>query len=86
MALSHMSCEGRVSFASEALVPEKEITASIKGFLEEFQHAELNREIPIALLAYDSGTSMSSYSLDAFFDPSVFEDIDIVQAVTVEFS
>lgn len=46
----------------------------------------MNKEIPVALMVYDSGTSMSGYSLQDYFDPSVFDGMDFVQVVTLTFT
>ena len=60
--------------------------ASVKGFLQEFQPIAMNTEIPVALMVYDSGTSMKSYTLQDYFEPSKFDGMDLVQVVTLEFS
>lgn len=84
----HVNCAGRSSFTSDAgkLAQDHDYLASGKGFLDEFQNIELNKEIPIAVIIYDNGTSMRSYSVNDYFEPSVFEGMDLVQAITVEFS
>ena len=56
------------------------------GFLEEFREMELDEEAPVAVMAYDSGTRMRSFSTEDYFEPSKFEGIDLVQAVTLEFT
>lgn len=61
-------------------------TASYKSFLSEFQQIELNREIPVAIILYDNGTAVKSYTPMDYFNPSTFEDMDFVQAVTLTFS
>ena len=82
----HINCAGRMSSQSEEIVLDNEGLASVKVFLQEFEEVELNTEVPVALMVYDSGTSMKSYSLQDYFNPSEFAEMDIVQAVTLEFS
>lgn len=77
---------GMASFQTETLDVDSEITASLKGFLTDFQKIEINKEIPVALMVYDSGSSMRSYAMEDFFSPSSFEDVDLVQAVTLTFT
>lgn len=78
--------DGRASFKTDELSSESESLSSIKEFLQEFQPITLNQEIPVALMVYDSGTSMKSYSLQDYFEPSKFSGMDLVQVVTLEFS
>ena len=59
---------------------------SMNVFLTEFQEMELDEEIPVALLLRDSGTGIRSHSLAHYYDPSVFEGMDLVQAVTLTFT
>ena len=82
----HINCAGRMSSQSEEIVFDSESMASTKAFLQEFQEIKLNTEIPVALMVYDSGTSMRSHSLQDYFEPTEFEGMDLVQAVTLEFS
>lgn len=82
----HINCTGQMSFSSDEIIPEQKIVASTKGYLEEFQSIELNTEIPIAVMVYDSGTSMRSFTPQDYYEPEVFEGMDLVQVVTVEFS
>lgn len=77
---------GRASYKTDEILLDTEPTASIKGFLREFQKIEINKEIPIALMVYNSGTSMRTYSLQDYFTPSKFEGMDFVQVITLTFS
>ena len=77
---------GAASYKTDEIVLNKEVLASTKGFLQEFQDITINTEIPVALMVYDSGTSMRSYSLQDYFEPSKFLEMDLVQVVTLEFS
>lgn len=82
----HINTMGRSSYQTEKLDVDYEIIASQKGFLTDFQKIELDKEIPVAMMIYDSGTSMRTYSMDSFFTPSEFEGIDLVQVVTLTFT
>lgn len=82
----NINAAGRISFKTDAIMLDQEITGSTKGFLQEFRNIELNTEIPVAVMVYDSGLSMQNYSLQDYFEPSKFEGMDLVQAVTLEFS
>ena len=77
---------GQGHFTSKEIRLEEEPAAETKCFLNEFQQIELNKEIPIALRVYDSGTNMRSYQVQDYGNPSVFRKMDLVQAVTVTFS
>lgn len=59
---------------------------STKEFLQEFQKIEMDKEIPVALMVYDSGTIISSYLLQDYFEVSKFEGMDLVQVVTLTFT
>ena len=72
-------------FKSDAIEDYEGHMASYKAYLPESQEIELNMEIPVALLVYDSGTSMRSYVPGDYSDPSKFEGMDLVQAVTLRF-
>ncbi len=37
-------------------------------------------------MVYDSGTSVQSYSLQDYFEPSKFSEVDLVQVVTLTFT
>lgn len=77
---------GRASYQTEKLDVDYEIVSSSKGFLTDFQEIEMNKEIPVAIMIYDSGTSMRSYAMADFFSPSKFDEMDLVQAVTLTFT
>lgn len=82
----NINASGRASYKTDEILLESEALASVKGFLQEFQTIAINTETPVALMVYDSGTSMRSYSLQDYFEPSKFEGMDLVQVVTLEFS
>src|SRR5690606_31936681 len=82
----NINASGRASYKTDEIVLDTETMASTKGFLQKFQKIELNKEMPVAIMVYDSGTSMRSYSLQDYFDPSKFEGMDLVQVVTLTFT
>ncbi|MDD4729283.1 MAG: hypothetical protein PHN55_11110 [Dysgonamonadaceae bacterium] len=82
----NINASGRASYKTDEIALDTETMASTKGFLQEFKKIEINREIPIALMVYDSGSSMRSYSLQDYFDPSKFDGMDLVQVVTLTFT
>lgn len=77
---------GKVSYQTDDILLDSEVNASVIGFLQEFQEITMNTEIPVALMVYDGGTSMRSYSLQDYFEPSKFDGMDLVQVVTLEFA
>lgn len=82
----HIRTSSLSSFRTDPVLPEPENLGSMTAFLQEFTEIEQNKEIPAAILTYDSGSAMRSCSLQDYFDPSVFEGTDLVLAVTVRFS
>lgn len=82
----NINSNGLAAYKTDEVLLDSEVIASVKGFLQEFQSIEINREIPVALMIYDSGTAMRSYALQDFFEPAKFKDLDLVQVVTLEFS
>lgn len=79
-------CGGTASFKTDPIVLAGDSVISAHSFLSKFQSIELNKEIPVALMVYDSGTVMPAFSLNDYFEPSRFEGMDLVQAVTLKFS
>ncbi len=77
---------GKTSYKTDEILLDSEVRISIKVFLQEFQDITINTEIPVALMMYDSGMSMRSYTLQDYFEPLKFESMDLVQIVTLEFS
>lgn len=74
------------SYKTDEIILDTETMASTKDFLQEFQEIQINKEIPVALMIYDNGTSMQSHSLQDYFTPSRFDGMDLVQAVTLTFT
>ena len=58
---------------------------SSHAYMTDFVDIELNKEIPIAIMVYTSGTTMQSFVVEDYSDLSRFEEYDYVQIVTVEF-
>lgn len=81
----NINMAGRASFKTDEIILDTETMASMKGFLQEYQDIEIDKEIPVALMVYDSGTSMRTYSLEDYFEPAIFEGMELVQVVTLMF-
>ncbi len=79
---------GRVSYKSDEILLDSKMMISQwqRCFLWEFQEIALNTEIPVAIMVYDDGTSMRTYCMQDYFEPSKFAGMDLVQAVTLEFT
>ena len=73
------------SAKSEMIDDDNEYIRSQKTVINDFQNIELNKEIPVAIYINDSDTAGVSIELSEFSDPSNFEGIDLVRAVTFEF-
>lgn len=70
---------------SEKIDDENQYVQSQKVVINDFQNIELNKEIPVAIYINDSDTAGVPIELSEFSDPSNFEGIDLVRAVTFEF-
>lgn len=46
----------------------------------------MGEEVPVALFLEDGGTSMKSLTPQSYFTPQELADMDVAQAVTLEFS
>ena len=77
---------GGMTSQTDPLPPDPNTTMHTWAFLTDPQTIQLDQPIPVALLAYDSGTSMSSLNLQDYFHPENLTGPDLVQAVTVTFS
>ena len=82
----NINCAGQASYKTDEIACDKEIVARAIAFLNESSQIQLDEEIPVAIMVYDSGSSMPSYSPMDYFEPSKFKEMDLVQAVTLEFS
>jgi hypothetical protein len=69
-----------------ALDADDKAMMSERRFLTDFQEIEINKEIPVAVMIYDSGNSMRGYEVADYFTPSKFRGMDVVQAVTLTFT
>ena len=82
----HINMAGQGAFSTKDIGENQEYTIEGKAFLKEAQKIELGKEIPVSVLVYDNGNSMRSYTTEDYFEPEKFKDMDLVQAVTLEFS
>ena len=82
----NINAGGIISSTTEEIDINFEKTMSVKAILTDFQEIEINKEIPVTIMVYDSGRSMRSYIVKDYFDPSKFEGMDLVQAVTLTFT
>lgn len=73
------------SAKSEKIDDENQYVQSQKAVINDFQNIELNKEISVAIYINDSDTAGVPIELSEFSDPSNFEGIDLVRAVTFEF-
>lgn len=82
----HINMAGQGAFSTKDIGENQEYTIEGKAFLKEACKIELGKEIPVSVLVYDNGNSMRSYTTEDYFEPEKFKDMDLVQAVTLEFS
>lgn len=84
----HIVCDGAGGMTSQTdpLPPDPNTTMHTWAFLTDPQTIQLDQPIPVALLAYGTGTSMSSLDLQSYFTPEDLAGLALVQAVTVTFS
>ena len=81
----HIRSGGLAAYRTEAPALETEPTASAWVFLPESRDLPLNEKVPVALLLW-SGGALPACSLEDYWDPSRLAGLDLVQAVTVEFT
>lgn len=77
---------GKASYKTDKIVLDQQIVSSSRDFLSQYKEIKLNRQIPIAIMVYDSGNSMATYSIDDYFNPQKFQGMDLVQAVIINFT
>ena len=82
----NISSAGSYQFQSEPVSPSGPITASGGAALTGFQATDIGAETPVAIMAYGDTTRLPVYSLEHYYEPSIFDGMDIVLAVTMEFS
>ena len=63
-----------------------ELLSAARGAIPESQPAPLGEEVPVALFLEDGGASMKSLTPQSYFTPQELADMDVAQAVTLEFS
>lgn len=81
-----LNSNGRFSSNVELANLDFNIKVCAKAFLTDFQKIEINQEIPVAIMVFDNGASMRSFSVDSYFEPDIFEGMNSVQAVTLTFT
>ena len=64
----------------------REPMAYTRTFLPEFQEMEPNMEEPVAILSYTTGNTAYSCRLQDYYDTSNLSQMDLIQAVTLEFA
>lgn len=77
---------GSCFYKTEEIISDEQEVIYARDFLSERKDIELNQEIPIAIMVYDSGTSIRAFTTDDYFTPEKFKGMDIVQAVVVNFT
>ncbi|BCN29080.1 hypothetical protein [Anaeromicropila herbilytica] len=77
---------GKASYKSDEIVLDQQKLASSKVYLSQNKRIRLGKQIPVAIMVYDSGNSMKTYSVDDYFHPQKFQGMDLVQAVVLRFS
>lgn len=82
----YINMKGQSFFTAESSEENPKYTVSAKAFLEEPEKIQLNKEIPVAVMVYDNGTRLTSYATGDYFQLEKFEGMDMVRAVTLEFS
>lgn len=81
----NINTTGIASYKTDSLYTDNKIAVSSHVFLEGYKEIEINKEIPVAIMAYDNGTTMRAYCTQDFFSPSKFDGMELVQAVTMTF-
>ena len=76
---------GRASFITDEIILDKEEIVVMKGFLQEYQYIEIDKEIPVAIMVYSSRKTLKNYSLEDYSDPTKFGEKDLVKVVTLTF-
>lgn len=82
----YINSDGQAYFQTDEIFLEKEILASQVLFINEFTAIDLEKEIPIALMVYNSESYLPTLSLDYYFEPEKLKDFELVQVVTLSFS
>ena len=78
--------KGTSTFCSDPITPSVEPTAFSHSWLSQEVEIRLGQEIPVALFVSDSGSQMASFTVEDYFSPEGFGEMDLVQAVTLTFS
>lgn len=81
-----IDCGSLVSFKAHKQKVENEIKTWSRLFLSEHKDIILGQEIPIAMMVNSSTNHMYKYTLDDYFEPSRFSNMELVQVVTITFT
>ncbi len=77
------------SYTSDEIQLDAEILSSATSFFqqegEQPREIELGKEIPVALMMYNSGSSMKDFGLADYFHPEKLADADLAQTVVLTF-
>lgn len=77
---------GRTSYTSDPVDADTKFLQKADAALVQEKVIELGKEIPVFLSVCDDGTSMESFSVEDYFSPEKFKNMDLVQAVTMRFT
>ncbi len=69
--------------------PDLEIPShnqAMQIYLSGNRSIELGEEIPVFITIYNNGEEENNFELDDYYSPEVFEGLDVVRVVTVEFA
>lgn len=81
-----LSAQGTSSFTSKPVDDPGNLTAYSHAWLSQEQDIQLGEELPVAVFVADSGNQMASFETEDFFSPETLKDMDLVQAVTLNFT
>jgi hypothetical protein len=82
----NINAMGKASYKTDKIDLESKIISSSRVFLSQYMEIKLNQKIPVAILVYDSGNTIETYSTDDYFNPHKFQGKDLVQAVVLSFT
>ena len=81
---------GTAIFTSAPIEHFENVKAFSEEFLEDHRIIELEKEIPVAMMVYDTnyddGSAVGIFMLDDYDHPEKFEGVDAVRVVTLMFS
>jgi hypothetical protein len=77
---------GSASYTSDPVDANTRFLQKADATLVQEKVIELGKEIPVFLSVYGDGMSMESFSVDDYFSPEKFKQMDLVQAVIIRFT